>query len=111
MKAQELRIGNLISYHGRVIEVEGVFLHTIYHNAGFDSDTDESCRPFKPIHLTEQWLIDFGFERGVDYWFKGDVILDISPEGLSYRFHYNIIQYVHCLQNLYFALTGEDLQL
>lgn len=104
MKAQELRIGNLVLLpNGNECKIER---NDFQYNSGLSNIED-----YQPIPLTKKWLLDFGFKRGVDFWFNGDVILDISPEGLSYRFHYNIILHVHQLQNLYFALTGEELQL
>lgn len=80
----------------------------------------------KPIPLTGNWLIRLGFKKGDD----GD--LELFPlkyfkELLRYNgksapifvsdfgddSHYDLpishIKYVHQLQNLYFALTGEEL--
>ena len=111
MKAQELRIGNWVTTVYPINKQPFQVYPMWFKQLPTDKNHDLILHTWEPIPLTEKWLIDFDFERGVDYWFKGDVILDISPEGLSYRFHYNIIQYVHQLQNLYFALTGEELQL
>jgi len=69
----------------------------------------------KPIPLTEEWLLKFGYKLYHDYvWvndntdvlgridkFKDDVARSIYP-----RLE---IKYVHQLQNLYFALTGKEL--
>jgi hypothetical protein len=85
---------------------------------------------FEPIPLTEEWLIKFGFDKressvcdafyiGINpitkdwlfdiVWLKN--MMDYSYEGFPfYRNGHHKIQYVHQLQNLYFALTGEELQ-
>lgn len=78
----------------------------------------------KPIPLTEKWLKDFGFERHdktpLTYTKCGKtskgrntgiIIYKCGNEtyGLSaYTDIHEEIIYVHQLQNLYFALTGED---
>ncbi len=73
------------------------------------------------IPLTEEWLIKFGFEKtNVDIFFKhiGEKALSIYLESnnlttlLSFDFQetpLRRVKYVHQLQNLYFALTGEEL--
>ena len=77
----------------------------------------------QPIILTEEWLYKFGFEEnGVDkkenekyrkYWSEGkfDVYKIISFYLDNNKSHEPDIKYVHQLQNLYFALTGEELTL
>jgi hypothetical protein len=77
----------------------------------------------KPIPITEEWLIKCGFEKGPAYEPEGITYkkrIGISPVAIStterYRYlwidekliHHNH-QHVHQLQNLYFALTGEEL--
>lgn len=135
MKAQELRIGNLLSYDGTVVQVSNT------GSNGFETTKDGvlygSCNleSYDPIELTEQWLIDFGFKRenrstiSADFW-KGinpltkDWLFSLiwiydyeknHPYPLKgypfYKNGYFEITHVHQLQNLYFALTGEELQL
>ena len=123
--ARELRIGNLITYHGDIIEVTGIVRNTIHYKGGFDANTGE-YRPYQPIPLTEQWLIDFGFGKVQNiYQRHNQILLDPESNG-SYKVKFwthsisraeplyksNLaIRSVHQLQNLYFALTGEELQL
>jgi hypothetical protein len=116
MKANELRIGNWVEQPN-----DGVTRVTaILNDLQIKTETgyiDKYCRP---IPLTEEWLVKFGFEKD---------ILDIDSryilEGKHYTFTSNWlseeiiyvnlnethtdIQYLHQLQNLYFALTGEEL--
>jgi hypothetical protein len=84
---------------------------------------------FTPIPLTEEWLLKFGFIKNTYpnlHWFKcldnGDKLSITehkqygSNKHLSFYFNcggYSSIDLqlinVHQLQNLYFALTGEEL--
>lgn len=76
------------------------------------------------IPITAEWLVKLGFVKSAeDYYFqqhvwvntKGfriavddeDFTLNIPHNDCGY---YTRLQYVHQLQNLYFALTGEELQ-
>lgn len=122
MKANELRIGNFYQYAG----YDGIIytqVKEIKHNqfgllGDFDGTNFEIC---KPIPLTEEWLLKFGFKYSLkfnDFMFKDqNDVFEIKPykNGFlnSVIWHYNEIlqeiKYVHQLQNLYFALTGEEL--
>jgi hypothetical protein len=84
---------------------------------------------YKPIPLTEEWLLKFGFKRrfACNKWFekshKGVLLLtndfnEIKGEAFSTKIEFVFIhdytpsvraKYVHQLQNLYFALTGKEL--
>lgn len=128
MEANELRLGNLILYNGKVTEVESVSL--FYVNVGIHDDglqiNIEDC---SPIPLTEEWLLKFGFTTGDGDYFLKEVIDDL---GISYileekQLHLiyfcdtggvtdailipKEIKYINQLQNLYFALTGEELRI
>lgn len=75
-----------------------------------------------PINLTEEWLTKFGFEEDAESksWSilttldKYDYQFEVSNKYQEYfqpDFARMDIKYVHELQNLYFALTGVELQL
>jgi len=104
MKSSELRIGNLINVNGEIQEVCDIPLP--------ENCTDKNT---KPIPLTEEWLLKFGFERSGLYNVKSQVYIydehGLVDTGYEYRFNYTEmkLKYVHQLQNLYFALTGEEL--
>lgn len=104
MKANELRIGNLVYDNERIYQIY----------SGTEIGNKHNDNNFKPIPLTEEWLVKFGI--GVE---KGDKIKHIKG---MYGIHFEMkkssfhilpdikhIKYVHQLQNLYFALTGEEL--
>lgn len=123
MEAKELRVNNLIyDKLGRVVKVISID----------NSDIEESTYKFKlsngnilkhhirntnGIPLTEEWLLKFGFKRyeGLqDDLYELDGFWQIQKDFNSNIYTmsdielYNI-KYVHQLQNLYFALTGQEL--
>jgi hypothetical protein len=124
MKASELRIGNLVNLmlnhkDFETICVDVTDLINILHGGVYE-----------PIPLTEEILLKLGF-KNIDiggnfitytdlehnYYLQIDVrkndrkylILDNSVDELR-AFSMVDIEYVHQLQNLYFALTGEELK-
>ena len=108
MKATELRIGNWVMYSSKIQVNENKIRECVDHPDRF-----------VPISLTEEWLERFGFKfDGYCSFWKSDIELtkDVGDNHYSvFNVHGNslhrdgIIQYVHTLQNLYFALTGEEL--
>lgn len=114
MKVNELRVGNYVmhpdnkSYFG----VSGALIKELQISQHLQKD-------LKPIPLTEEWLEKFGFEKikhihnGI-YYLHRLVKISIYPNGmieLRGSVGWNKMQYVHQLQNLYFALTGEELEI
>jgi hypothetical protein len=119
MEANELRIGNLVCLHftNQNLEIKSIeYWKDSDYIIIFDGNIIENLKKLKPITLTEDWLIKFGFEDRNDYWKKKKVKMVWSSriiktgERLGIRHEkYDHIQYVHQLQNLYFALTGNEL--
>lgn len=116
MKSTELRIGNYLQGSNPIIVTK--ILHDGWvkiedSNSSFQVEGEFPC--FKPIPLTEEWLVKFGFERSGLYNLRNDVYIydeyGLTNTGFEYRYNYSsiTIKYVHQLQNLYFALTGEEL--
>lgn len=128
MKAEELRLWNLFDYHGQIVFVlaikrtcaeYGYFKDSIGFERNYTGAFNDSP---KPIPITEEWLRKFGFEYekqtvgGYERW-------EIkSPKGGKIKFldkkftwdageYSTYILYVHELQNIYFALTGKELEL
>lgn len=115
MKAEELRIGNLLERDDEVFAASAYTILLLERN-------DIECNP---IPITEEWLVRLGFEKQYDDYIydKGNfrmefiVWADDEPEwklkrcdGVSFSRHSIIkTKHVHQLQNLYFALTGEEL--
>jgi len=104
MKEQEFRIGNLFNQFGNVHRVTWCTLKDI-------ENAPEEQLWCKPIPLTEEWLMNFGFKQWGDKYTFGLKGINIHhrKRGFVLRKSIPIIRYVHQLQNLYFALTGEEL--
>ena len=115
MNSKELRIGNLVKYVKEVDTFGG-------------KETEIGCRDledtdfYEPIKLTEEWLLKFGFEYvNLDMSIYKKNKINIIPYGdnifklwistpIGTYTHDLEITNVNQLQNLYFALTGEELQ-
>jgi hypothetical protein len=128
MKANELRIGNYVNYEQTTHIITSVNMDYSI-SVWIDINNKEHLYPhknseLKPIPLTEEWLLRFGWGKGE---YDSEYIDNISlkQEVLSYNLNANMfcietncdimeishINYVHQLQNLYFALTNEELKL
>ena len=130
IKANELRIGNLILWSGGVHEIEliGKGNEQLDNDNGFVyfrkknlQRVSENVDSIEPIPLTEEWLLKFGFELDEedDGFFKRKIKTSVNEKSeclvFIYESYYQVevaeINHVHQLQNLYFALTGEELTL
>lgn len=115
ISVNELRIGNLVFDYGIITEVNGFLLTRLeeINNEG------KLVVNISPIPLTEEWLIKFGFYKNeYGYW---------KNLGHGFNFHVLFIggefsfcvssigetklKHVHQLQNLYFSLVGEELEI
>ena len=76
----------------------------------------------KPIPLTEEWLLKFGFEENDDYISEDNLWNDYLKNNVRitmpyFEFYFDNgddsikIHYIHQLQNLYSALTNQELTL
>jgi hypothetical protein len=128
MKAQELRTKNLLQRNGKIWEVNDIFgssgLITVYPSNG-ETMGRLSIHEFEPIPLTEGWLVRFGFGSHpvsncikiadrkyllVNLESEYICLLNDSRGGDHQEFTVNkVCKYVHQLQNLFFAITGEEL--
>ncbi len=121
MRAEELRIGNLIKISYRSNRAESVLESSRVDLSDLAAMQDkETNYIFEPIPLTEEWLLRFGLcydtlysedSSNCLYYSKDQKVLhimDSRDENYSYAVD---VQYVHQLQNLVFALTNEELKL
>jgi hypothetical protein len=109
LTAKDLRVGNIIHFN----DVDGqVETKITWEDLKWASVNEKTFNEFhKPIPLTEEWLLRFGFKRfGKDFSLKG-IIIHTRKRGYVLRKSVPIIKYVHQLMNLFYALTGEELQL
>ena len=119
MEVKELRIGNLVrSCYSEL----GIMSITAISEDILKSDKREKIwvKSLIGIELTEDWLLEFGFELQSE---NDDFKNFITPNVFAVMNHFkkggffldnivgfgNKIKYIHQLQNLYFALTGEEL--
>ena len=137
LKATELRIGNYVMFNDNYelslddpAYYEDMKMFPIDVIASdetirlMDGDKSIGCfgtNQIKPISITEEWLIKFGFEKFNKAMHKPlNKTTHIYREILDHNNFYitgmdnylqltNIPKYVHQLQNLYFALTGKEL--
>lgn len=143
MKAEELRIGNFIQLdpskdwvprEGQFDPIEVVSLSEKGLNYSWVDFSDVYWKPFEDfvgIPLTEELLVEFGFNKSIEYNIYGNYNVFIQgiiflrtprpdqnngePHKDCPDFYIMIgsdivgITYVHQLQNLYFALTSEEL--
>lgn len=106
MKANELRIGNLVYDNlGGIVQIKGI-------------NTESDFSHLRPILLTEQWLLKFGFEKQMAWTWRISIssnkylVYYVGEKGWSIgNTNYSEFdcKYVHQLQNLYFALTNKEL--
>jgi hypothetical protein len=111
IRENELRVGVYILYCEKVFKVDAECI-----NMHWGDDLDDA---YRPIPLTKEWLLMFGFEKQIDdyYYFYGyyasfdaDSPMWFGQEGCCQKETIKEnIKYVHQLQNLWFGLTGEEL--
>jgi hypothetical protein len=118
MTENELRIGNIIFYK-KNNEVHEVTLNTFY----WISESVDELSDYEPVPLTEEWLLKFGFVKNEANWWKKQVrVVPIGDytefcvyeklDAFSYQtcmWCNSHIKHVHGLQNVFHALTGQEL--
>jgi len=105
MKASELRTGNYYNQFGNILQVTGNTICDL-------EKAPQSQLWCKPIPLTEEWLLKFGLYKDWIPSINSPWIFNIhddSKSNFAFKRGGIKIEYVHQLQNLYFALTGEEL--
>jgi hypothetical protein len=123
MKAQEVRLGNYVMDYDeshKIFKVKSIKkekrVNMFFINGRWDNDV-------LPIPLTEEWLLKLGFEKNpsdMPLYYLGPLFINMGNHGIVHvlinKGNYftpfqDCTKYVHQLQNLYFALTGEKLNL
>jgi len=123
MKANELRIGNYVTFNNfiqpeKIVIVDGRFL------LPFNKTDSEINNYYQPIPLTEEWLFKLGFEKINDFNYSFDDFMYLSVEDEDWEdlcmdvhiknadvgiIYLTALECVHHLQNLYFSLTNTEL--
>lgn len=126
LKATELRIGNLLLFNDFIEQVSSIhYDNTIRLRKNKNTDVCHGCYDIydiriQPIPLTAEQLLKLGFEALYEnYYIKYIAFYEFTyyycSSGGCWKFELNgdriDINFVHQLQNLYFALTGTELEL
>ena len=126
MKANEVRIGNYIRYCDNNYQVEQIIkrngkyaliFENLYHGVWIDE--------VEKIELTEDILLKYGFELIYDGYYTTKLYLiqdtrfdflinkqnfELSELVYIGDIYYPNVRYLHELQNLYYAITKEELE-
>ena len=126
MKAKNLRIGNLVGIKKTALHADGCNTENTYFEIeelkkdvvqfkGFHAG--EYYKDLEPIKLTDGMLKLYGFE--VEYtnggflrWQRGNFkLIDRRLPYPASDYHREYVLHLHELQNLFFAITGTELEL
>jgi len=119
MKRTDFRIGNWVEFKHPNIYYQFTTIQASSFEGYFIEET------FKPILIDEHWLLNLGFEKQegeFSDWYEHKVNYNIGftiPKIKEYHrtgFQhggnlYPHIKFVHQLQNIFHALTGEELKM
>jgi len=123
MKASELRIGNIfnetIRGHNNEFIIAAVNSLT---NTGIDINNNiTSIDYLEPIPITEECLLKFGinlyrrYSENSEYFIDNKYKIIYVKDGESYLYMYDElirkIEFVHHLQNIFFDLKNEELEI
>jgi hypothetical protein len=128
MEAKELRVGNIVYSYSEWHKIECCQVSTIAEilldRVMFLHGSVCRLKDIKPIKLAEEWLIKFGLEK-YDYEdenFEFIYTNNLCKVSLNKDGYYSYwveemwncvvdVEYVHEIQNIFFALNKIDLQL
>lgn len=118
IKAHEVRIGNIVMWNGKPTKLSALHIYTMF-------DAQDEAEEGSPIQITPEILKKAGFvSTGSGDDFHNGILWNTPNENYKYcedgyivdncgyYGHYcdiGDVSYLHQLQNLYFALTGEEL--
>ncbi len=120
MKPLELRINNLI-YIPKTGQIAEIAFVDMIGRIGVNKDVlnlgQLIIEDLEPIPLEEEWLTRFGFEKTSHGFYRYPIEVRTNGPVVTMLGHKSSLRniglnpkYVHQLQNLYFALTGEELK-
>jgi hypothetical protein len=112
LKANELRVGNIVSITGIQFVLNTQNLAYILEQDGIDTRCE-------PIPLTPEIFERFGFTSKGKYFTNGILTLypygngsyGIEVDGFTDQGINTSVSYLHELQNIYFCLRGEELKI
>ena len=130
MKAEELRINNLVSRTNKLTKENSIIELTASCILDIHANGEMSSFIYEPILLTEEWLLKFGFEQSLidkklykymnfiffklEYEYTNSIDFDYisaNLRGTNAGSFMCRLYFAHQLQNLYYALTQTALTL
>ena len=112
MKANELRVGNYVYAE---VNLPCLQIHRLM--PADIVDVSKGIVEIYPIELTEEILLKCGFEQTSISYFKKDEFTIENWDDNEFIFRWNDftisvdLKHLHTLQNLYHALTNEELEI
>lgn len=129
LKSADLRIGNFVksTFDGLICEILDIYAYQgadVYCSNKYGQDLFDVKYGIEPILLTEEFFLKNGFEKDpiiTQYYKEIDEFLISYIDGVNGRFlsiqskksqFYKYgIKYIHELQNAYYCLTGQELEI
>ena len=130
MKIEELRIGNWIETKKNFTSWEGtkgisspkkikIFGLEFFEKLVYDNEIWLNIEEFSPISINKLWLLKLGFVKNQNHGIENYLTSDSNyyPDNKQFKIfdrfggyiYVENIEFVHQLQNLYFALTQKEL--
>jgi len=116
MNSNGLKLSNYVEYNGVTVQISELqHAQCTIYSSDFIVNMAVFYNKIKPIPITEKWLYNAGFSYcdGRMWFEKYGILSDYDKKYISMidreGEHFSICNYVHELQNLYFALTGSEL--
>lgn len=121
IKAGDLRIGNLYEVDQSIMKVTSISEHgfggaTIIPAKGMHTNSGQHSG----VLLSHDWLLRAGFKQNIliasrEYLFNDLLMVDHYENGFLFKMAWwktgTFLTDVHQLQNLYYALTGNELEI
>lgn len=125
MRIEELRVGNYVLHNDKIIEIYNIISDYNGVNMHMDYLYYIDIPELKPIQLTEEILLkcegiinhptienryeleDYGIYFNIEDGYWDEPSLDVLINGT----YITCVEFLHQLQNLYFALTNQELNI
>lgn len=110
MNTRELRIGNFVRVDGRIVKVNGITRHKIGYAPEPNRERYARAREVKPVVITHEIFDRCRFQYdmiGCAGWrekYDGTLAVTLNDDDKY------VADTLHDLQNLYFAMTHEELE-
>lgn len=106
---QSVRMGNIVSYDGKYCKVE--FINSELCGLYVTKNVTGECKweSISGIPLTLDWAKKLGFKRHGNFYDNGNISIHKGKICVDDTRFCDMPKYVHELQNLFYAITGQEL--